>query len=79
LEGPTELNHTKRLRHLPDRHLQKTRNGQELDVILAIGGALPGELVVFPQKCRQLQRLQMIRKQDLRGVSHSAASDVSAI
>jgi hypothetical protein len=48
-------------------------------VILTFGRALPGELVVFSQEGRQLQRLQMIRAQDLRGSSHSAASDIRAM
>jgi hypothetical protein len=51
------------------------QTGQELDVVLALGRALAGELVVFPQKGRQLQRLQVMREQNLRGFGHAAFPD----
>jgi len=57
--------------------LDQTR--QELDMIQPLGGALAGEFVIFPQESRQLQRLQMIRKQDLRGHGHAASSDIRDI
>jgi hypothetical protein len=38
-----------------------------------LGGALPGELVVFTQERRQLERLEMMRKQQLRRLAHGAA------
>ena len=48
-------------------------------MVQPLGGALPGELVVFPQECRQLQRFQVIGQQDLRGLGHSAASVIRAM
>ena len=57
--------------------LDQTR--QELDMVEPLGGTLAGLLLVFPQKGRQLQRLQMVGKQDLRGLGHSAASDIRAM
>ena len=44
-------------------------------MVLPFGGALAGELLVFPQEGGQLQRLQMIREQDLRGLGHAASPD----
>jgi hypothetical protein len=38
-----------------------------------LGGALPGEFVVFAQERRQLERLEMMREQQLRRVTHDAA------
>ena len=38
-----------------------------------LGSALLGKLVVFTQECRQLERLEMMRKQQLRRVAHDAA------
>ena len=40
----------------------------------ALGGALAGHLVVLAQERRQLQRLQVMGQQDLRGVAHAAIS-----
>ena len=39
----------------------------------AFGGALPGQLVVLAQEGRQLQRLEVVREQNLRRVAHGAA------
>ena len=49
------------------------------DMIHTLARTLSGKLLVLAQEGRQLQRLQMIREQDLWGVTHSAASDVRAI
>ena len=38
-------------------------------MIDALGGTLPGDLVVLPQECRQLQRLEVVSEQDFGGVS----------
>ena len=48
-------------------------------MVLPPGGALAGLLRVFPQEGRQLQRLQMMGKQDLRGICHSTAPDIRAM
>jgi len=42
-------------------------------VIEALGGALPGELVVLAQERRQLERLQVMSKQKLGCIGHDAA------
>ena len=39
----------------------------------ALGGALPGELVVLAQEGRQLERLEVMGEQDLGRVAHAAA------
>src|SRR6516164_4979495 len=36
----------------------------------AFGGALPGELVIFAQERRQLERLEVMGEQKLRRVAH---------
>ncbi len=41
-------------------------------VVDALGRALPGQLVVLAQEGRQLQRLEVMRQQDLRRVAHAA-------
>jgi hypothetical protein len=38
--------------------------------------AMTGELVVFPEEGRQLQGLQVMREQDLRGLGHAASSEI---
>jgi hypothetical protein len=43
--------------------------------VLAASAAGAGELVVFPEECRQLQRLQVVGEQDLRRVAHAASPD----
>lgn len=57
--------------------LDQTR--EELNMIQPLGGALAGELVVFPQEGRQLQRLEVIRAQDLWSHDHALPSDIRAI
>src|SRR3982074_2324448 len=48
--------------------LQFGQAQQEADVIEALGGALPGELVVLAQERRQLERLQVMSKPKLGGI-----------
>lgn len=52
---------------------------QELDMVQPFGGALTRNPLVFPQERGQLQRLQMVGKQELRGLGHSAAFDIKAM
>jgi hypothetical protein len=42
-------------------------------MIEALGGALPGELVVLAQERRQFERFQVMGKQKLRRIGHDAA------
>ena len=42
-------------------------------MIDALGGALPGELVVLAQEGRQLERLQVMSEQKLGRIGHDAA------
>ncbi len=42
-------------------------------MIEALGGALPGELVVLAQERRQLERLQVMSTQKLGCIGHDAA------
>ncbi len=44
-------------------------------MIDALGRTLPGDLVVLPQECRQLQRLEVVGEQDLRHVGHALSPD----
>lgn len=60
---------------LPVDQLELDQTRQELDMIQPLGGALTSKLLVFPQKRGQLQRLEMVREQDLRGVGHAASPD----
>src|SRR6202040_1167445 len=46
---------------------------QKADMIEALGGALPGELVVLAQERRQLERLQVMSEQKLGRIGHDAA------
>ena len=48
-------------------------------MVQPFGGALARNLLMFPQDGGQLQRLQMVGKQDLRGLGQSAASDIRAM
>jgi hypothetical protein len=43
----------------------------------ALGGTLLGELVVFAQEGRQLERLEMMGEQQLRSIAHPAIDDES--
>ena len=38
----------------------------------ALGGTLPRKLVILPQEGRQLERLEMVGKQQLGGIGHDA-------
>jgi hypothetical protein len=51
--------------------LQLHQPGEELHMILPLGGALAGELGVFPEEGRQLQRLEVVVEQQLRRVAHA--------
>src|ERR1700686_1292902 len=52
--------------------LQFGQAQQKADMIKALGGALPSELVVLAQERRQLERLQVMREQKLGGIGHDA-------
>ena len=56
-------------------HLQFHQPAKELDMVQLLGGALPGQLLVFPQEGRQPQRLEVMRQKQFGGVGHDAASD----
>ncbi len=45
--------------------------GEELHMVLPLGGALAGELAVLSKEGRQLQRLEMMVEQQLRRVAHA--------
>ena len=53
--------------------LQFGQAQQKADVIEALDCALPGELVVFAQERRQLERLQVMSEQKLGCIGHDAA------
>jgi hypothetical protein len=55
--------------------LQLHQPGEEPHVVEPLGGAVAGQLVVFPQERRQLQRLEMMGEQDLGGFRHAAPAD----
>ena len=55
--------------------LQLDQAGEKADVVEAFGRALAGQLLVFPQEGRQLQRLEVMGEQDLGGVRHAAFPD----
>ena len=55
--------------------LQFDETREEPDVIQFLGGALAGQLLVFPKECRKLQRLEVVGEQDLRGLGHAASPD----
>ena len=48
------------------------------DVVDTLRGALPSELVVLAQEGRQLQRLEVMREQELGRAAHAAAPPSSA-
>ena len=64
---------------LPLDQLQFGKAQQVTGVVDALGGALPGELVILAQESRQLERLQMMGEQKLRRVGHDAAPVSSSI
>ena len=53
--------------------LQFGQPQQKADMIKALGGALPSELVVLAQERRQLERLQVMSQQKLGRIGHDAA------
>ena len=55
--------------------LQLHQPGEKADVVEPLGGALAGELLVFPQERRQLQRLEVMGEQDLGSVRHAASPE----
>jgi hypothetical protein len=60
----------------PPFALQQLEFGQAQEVagvVDALGGALPGELVVLAQEGRQPERLEVVPEQDLRRRAHGAA------
>ena len=59
---------------LPVDQLQLNKPGEVSDMVHAFGRALPGQLLMFPQECRQLQGLEVMGEQDFRGVVHAASS-----
>ena len=56
----------------PLDQLQFGKAQQATDMVDALGGALPGELVVLAQEGRQLQRLEVMGEQKLGRVGHDA-------
>ena len=58
---------------LPLDQLQFGKTQQVTGMVDALGGALPGELVVFAQEGRQLERLEVMGEQKLGRVGHDAA------
>ena len=57
----------------PLDQLQFGQAQQKADMIKALGGALPSELVVLAQERRQLERLEVMSKQKLGRICHDAA------
>ena len=57
----------------PLDQLQFGQAQQIAGMVDALGGALPGELVVLAQEGRQLERLEVMGEQKLRRVGHDAA------
>ena len=55
--------------------LQLHEAGEKADVVQAFGRALAGELLVFPQEGRQLERLEVVGEQDLGRFRHAAVPD----
>src|SRR5690606_889022 len=54
---------------------QFDKSGEELDVVQALGCTLARQLLVLPQEGRELQRLEVMSKQDLRSTGHAASPD----
>ena len=55
--------------------LQLHEAGEKADVVQAFGRALTGQLLIFPQEGRQLERLEVVGEQDLGGVGHAASPE----
>jgi hypothetical protein len=55
--------------------LQLDQASEKADMVEAFGRALAGQLLVFPQERRQLQRLEVMGEQDLGGVRHAASPE----
>ena len=58
---------------------QFTEPQQVVNMILVLRRALPGLLVVLAVEGRQAQLLEMMLQQDLRGIGHAAAPDISTL
>src|SRR6266571_4001956 len=66
--------HILRAGELQHEGLVERRNGGEVEAVQALhGGALPSKLVVLAQERRQLERLQVMREQQLGRIGHDAA------
>jgi hypothetical protein len=59
----------------PLDQLEFSQAQQIAGMVDALGGALLGELVVFAQEGRQLERLEMMGEQQLRRIAHDAAPE----
>ena len=55
--------------------LQLHEPGEEPDMVQPLGRALAGELAVFPQEGRQLQRLEVMVEKKLGRFAHAASPD----
>jgi hypothetical protein len=55
--------------------LELDQPGEEAEVVEPLGCALAGELLVFSQEGRELQRLEVVGERDLGGVGHAASPD----
>ncbi len=61
---------------LPLDQLQFAEPQQVLDMVLALGGALPGEPGVLGLEGGQLELPEMVLEQHLRRVAHAAVPDI---
>ena len=52
---------------------------EKLDVVEALGGTLPGELLVFPEKGGKLQQLELMSQEDLRALAYDWPSVIRLI
>ena len=80
--GHGERQRTRAFAELQSHYLFLDRFGRPQQVggvVRALGRALPGQLVVLAQEGRQLERLEVVRQQELRGVAHAAAARPSSV